>query len=148
MWASMTAAYDALNDGMKAYIENLKAVHDWETPEVLAAIKSSNDAEARYKRMRDKYPPFEQPIVRVHPGTGKKVLFVNQLYTTRIVGLGRQESHAMLSYLSSLATVPEWQVRFSWKPGSIAVWDNHAVQHYAINDYHPYPRLMHRGTVN
>jgi taurine dioxygenase len=98
--------------------------------------------------MRRRHPPIEQPVVKIHPVSGRKVLYVNQLYTTRILGMSRQESAAMLGYLTSLATVPEWQVRFRWEPGSIAIWDNHAVQHYAINDYHLYPRLMHRVTIN
>jgi taurine dioxygenase len=111
-------------------------------------VRSGSDAEERYADMRRRHPPIEQPVVKIHPVSGRKVLYVNQLYTTRILGMSRQESAAMLGYLTSLATVPEWQVRFRWEPGSIAIWDNHAVQHYAINDYHLYPRLMHRVTIN
>lgn len=147
IWASMTAAYDHLDGKLQAYLAQLSAVHDWEGPELLAGIKTGSDAQARYERMRREHPPIEQPMVLSHPETGRKLLNVNMLYTTRVIGVSRAESVALISYLSGLASVPEWQVRFHWAPGSVAVWDNRSVQHYAVNDYHPYPRLMHRVTV-
>lgn len=147
MWSSMTAAWDSLDEELRAYLRPMRAIHDWETPELLASIRSRPDAEARYAEMRRAYPPIERPVVIVHPESGREVLNVNALYTTRLVGHGRVESTSLLSFLTGLAAVPEWQVRFRWRPGSIAIWDNLAVQHYAINDYHPYPRLMHRVTI-
>ena len=147
IWASMTAAYDSLDEKLKTYLDGLTAVHDWEGPELLAGVRGKPDAEDRYHQMRRAFPPIEQPVVSTHPETGRKLLYVNALYTTRIVGISRSESTALLTFLNSLAQVPEWQVRFRWKPGSVAIWDNRAVQHYAVNDYHPFPRLMHRVAV-
>jgi taurine dioxygenase len=147
MWVSMTAAYDSLDQKLRAYLDGLSAIHDWEGPEVLGNITSKPDAQKRYQDMRLRYPPIEQPVIKVHPETGRRLIFVNSLYTTRILGLSRAESASLLNFLSGLASVPEWQVRFKWAPGSMAIWDNRAVQHYAINDYHPFPRLMHRVTI-
>jgi len=147
MWSSMTAAYESLDEKFRAYIDGMTAVHDWEGPELMAGVKAAPDARQRYEDLRRRYPPIEQPVVKIHPETGRKLIYVNTLYTTRIVGVTRAESAALTSFLSGLSSVPEWQVRFKWQPGSVAVWDNRAVQHYAVNDYHPYPRLMHRVTV-
>ncbi|HEV2573230.1 TauD/TfdA family dioxygenase [Methylocella sp. CPCC 101449] len=147
MWASMTAAYDALDEKFRAYIDDMTAIHDWEGPELMAGVRASPDAQQRYNDMRKRFPPIEQPVVKVHPESGRRLIYVNTLYTTRIVGVTRAESSALTNFLSGLSSVPEWQVRFRWQPGSVAVWDNRAVQHYAVNDYHPYPRLMHRVTV-
>lgn len=147
MWSSMTAAYDALDDKLRTYIDGKNAIHDWEGPEVTASVRASADAQQRYDDMRKRFPPIEQPVVKVHPETGRRLIYVNTLYTTRIVGVTRAESTTLTNFLSGLAAVPEWQVRFRWQPGSVAVWDNRSVQHYAVNDYHPYPRLMHRVTV-
>jgi taurine dioxygenase len=147
MWASMTAAYDALDEKFRAYIDGMTAVHDWDTPEVRASFRSSKDGERRYEERRKTHPPIEKPVVAVHPETGRRLVYVNTLYTSRILGVAHAESAALTNLLAGLSSVPEYQVRFRWQLGSVAVWDNRAVQHYAVNDYHPYPRLMHRTTV-
>jgi taurine dioxygenase len=147
IWASMTGAYDALDAKFRSYIDEMSAIHDWEGPELLAGLKAKPDSQARYEEMRLRYPPIEQPIVKVHPQTGKKIVYVNTMYTTRINGVSRAESAALTTFLAGLSAVPELQVRFKWAPGSLAIWDNRATQHYAVNDYHPFPRLMHRVTV-
>jgi taurine dioxygenase len=147
MWSSMTAAYASLDPELRAYIERMTAFHDWEGPEIIASIRSKPNADQRYAEMRRNFPPVEHPVVVVHPESGRKLIFVNTLYTTRIAKVTRAESSALLALLTGLSAVPEWQVRFKWQPGSVAVWDNRAVQHYAVNDYHPYPRLMHRVAI-
>jgi taurine dioxygenase len=147
IWASMTAAYDSLAPKMQDYIRDLSALHSWENPEVIGNVRSSADGEARYNKLRETYPPLEVPVVSVHPKTMRRVITVNALYTTSICGVTREESAALLGVLTGLARVPEWQVRFHWEPGSIAIWDNRAVQHYAVNDYYPSYRLMHRVTI-
>ena len=114
---------------------------------LLASAAVIMAAEQRYAEMRRNFPPVEHPVVLVHPESGRKLIFVNMLYTTRITKVTRAESSALLALLTGLSAVPEWQVRFKWQPGSVAVWDNRAVQHYAVNDYHPYPRLMHRVAI-
>lgn len=146
MFASMTTAYASLDAAMRARLEELSGVHNWEGPEVTQHIRSLADGARRYRESREAHPPLRQPVVAIHPQT-KNVLNVNALYTTHIVGIPRDESQHLLAYLTSLARVPEWQVRFRWQPGSVAIWDNRAVQHYAVNDYHPEPRLMHRVTI-
>lgn len=147
VFASMTCAFDALNSKMQDYLCGLTALHNWENTTVSAFMKSQDGGREQYQRMRRDHPPLERPVVETHPITGKKVIYVNSLYTTRILGVSQAESDSLLQFLSGLAAVPEWQVRFQWKPGSVAIWDNWGVQHYAINDYHPNPRVMHRVTV-
>ena len=147
IWASMTAAYESLAPRMQEYARELTALHSWEGPEVIGNVRSGPDGEARYQKLRETYPPLEVPVVKVHPKTSQRVIAVNALYTTSICGVTREEGAALLTYLTGLARVPEWQVRFHWEPGSVAIWDNRAVQHYAVNDYYPSYRLMHRVTI-
>lgn len=141
MWADMAAAYDNLTDPLKDRIEGLTAAHDWEpswgqamTPDQIAAL-------------RPLQPGAEHPVVVRHPVTGRKTLYVNRPFTTHIVGLPEQESEELLHELFLQARVPEYQVRFRWQPGSVAIWDNIATQHYAINDYHPQRRVMERIAI-
>lgn len=147
VFSSMVCAFDSLDAKMQDYLSGLTALHNWENTAVSTFIKSKEGGYEQYQRMRRDYPPLERPVVETHPVTGKKVIFVNALYTTRIMGVSQGESDSLLRFLCGLATVPEWQVRFRWQQGSLAIWDNWAVQHYAVNDYHPDPRVMHRVTV-
>jgi taurine dioxygenase len=148
LWASMTAAHDGIDPALRAYLAGLEAVHSWETPEILASVTSKPDAATNYARMREQFPPVRHPVIVRHPETGKSVVFVNEFFTTEIAGVTRTESDALLRYLTALARVPEYQVRFRWQPGSLAIWDNRAVQHYAVNDYHPAQRRMHRVAIH
>lgn len=148
LWASMTAAHDAIAPQLRNYLASLQAVHNWETPELLESLRSKPDAPGQYARMRETYPPIAHPVIVTHPETGRQILYVNEFYTTELLGVTRSESNALLRHLTSLAHVPEWQVRFRWEPGSVAIWDNRSVQHYAVNDYHPTRRLMHRVAIH
>ncbi|WP_431682666.1 TauD/TfdA dioxygenase family protein [Kitasatospora sp. KL5] len=141
MWADMGAAYDNLDPELRARIEGLTAVHDWEptwgsfmTPEKIAALRAV-------------LPPVEHPVVVRHPRTGRPTLYVNEPFTTRITGLPEAESRELLHLLGLQARIPEFQVRFRWQPDSIAIWDNIATQHYAISDYYPQRRVMERIAV-
>lgn len=147
MWASMASAYESLEPEMQRYLSRLSAVHDWEAPALSEGLKQQDPSGERYRQMRARYEPIEQPVVLEHPVTGRRLVFVNALYTRHIRSLGHDESASLIHYLSGLAKVPEWQVRFRWQPGSVAVWDNLATQHYAINDYHPAARRMHRAAI-
>ena len=140
LFASMYAAYEALSDRMKAYLEGLTAVHDGE---------ENYRGTYKYAGMDDKatYPRAEHPVVRTHPVTGQKALYVNRGFTRRIVGVPRDESHAMLNYLWTHAENPLFQCRFRWQPNSIAFWDNRCVQHRAMWDYWPHTRSGFRVTV-
>lgn len=138
MFSSMYAAYDALSDRMKTYLDGLVAVHDGE--HVYRGL---------YQGVEDKptYPRAKHPIVRTHPESGRKGLFVNRAFTTHIVGLPKDESDAILNYLYDHMEHPNFQVRFQWQPNSIAMWDNRSAQHRAIWDYWPHRRYGHRVTV-
>ena len=140
-FADMAAAYDFLPGQVKARIEGRVAVHDFTLP---FGVGMDPD---KLREMQQKYPAVEHPVVRTHPRTGRRTLFVNAIFTTRIVGLPEQESEELLKLLFKQATVPEYQVRFKWEPGSIAFWDNRAVQHYAVSDYFPRRRVMERAAI-
>ena len=147
LWASLTAAYASLSPAFQAYLETLAAVHTWEISgwtEYLLRKDASGD---ELKAARAKYPPVEHPVVRVHPVTGKKVLYVNSTFTSHIKGLSRVESDALLTQLFALPQVPEFQARLRWAPGTLAVWDNRSTQHYAVGDFFPQHRKLHRITV-
>ena len=138
LFSSMYAAYEALSDNMKAYLDGLVAVHDGE--HVYRGL---------YNNVADKpvYPRSKHPIVRTHPVTGKKCLFVNRAFTTHIVGLPRDESDAILAFLYNHMEHPNFQVRFQWEENSVAFWDNRCAQHRAVWDYWPHRRYGHRVTV-
>jgi taurine dioxygenase len=140
LFASMYAAYESLSDRMKAYLDGLVAVHDGE---------ENYRGTYKYAGVDDKatYPRAEHPVVRTHPVTGQKALYVNRGFTRRIVGVPRDESHAMLNYLWTHAENPLFQCRFRWQPNSVAFWDNRCVQHRAMWDYWPHTRSGFRVTV-
>ena len=145
MFASMAAAYDGLSDRMQAFISGLEAVHDikpfkaifGDTPEDRVLLQ---DYEFRY-------PPVTHPVVRVHPVTGRKVIFVNPQFTIAIKDMDERESTALLQTLFHQALIPENQFRLNWGPGQLAFWDNRSVQHYAVHDYYPQRRVMERVTI-
>ncbi|MFD8217564.1 TauD/TfdA dioxygenase family protein [Streptomyces sp. NPDC059697] len=141
LWADMGAAYDNLPDATKQRIEGLTAVHDW-VPSWGATMTQD-----RIATLRQTLPAVEHPVVVRHPATGRRLLYVNEPFTTRIVGLGEEESRELLHELVLQARIPEYQVRFRWQPDSVAIWDNIAVQHYAINDYYPQRRVMERIAI-
>jgi taurine dioxygenase len=148
IWASGTAAYDALSDKMKAYLDGMQAEH--RTIKAFGDEIRSNlwkDEKGR-KRLQElqALPPAEHPVIRTHPVTGRKALFINEGFTERLLGVSRKESDAVLGYLFEHTRVPEFQVRFRWKAGDLAVWDNRVTQHYAVSDYTE-RRVMHRITI-
>lgn len=154
MWINMVAAYENLPDDVKAKIAGLKAVHDF-LPLFGIAVPVDQHA-----TMRAKFPPVEHPVVRVHPETGEKILYVNEAFTTHLSNYGRLTAKEyrvgfdyklaemeLLQYLFRQAQAPEYQVRLKWRPNTIAFWDNRSCQHYAVQDYFPAPRHMMRATV-
>ncbi|AXB45500.1 TauD/TfdA dioxygenase family protein [Amycolatopsis albispora] len=141
MWADMAAAYDNLPEEVRTRIDGLKAVHDF-----IPGFERFSDADFLAAK-QDEFPPVEHPVVRTHPESGRRMLFVNQAFTTHIVGLEREESDRLLRLLFQQAHVPEFQVRFKWRPNSVAFWDNRATQHYAVNDYFPHNRVAERVAI-
>ena len=146
LWSSMTAAYDALSFHMQKFLEELSAVHDfsWGFKESLAEPGGA-------ERLADAVaanPPVKHPVIRIHPETGKKGIFVNELFTTHIDGLRREESDALLAFLFRHVTTNEFTCRFQWRPNSLAIWDNRCTQHKPVNDYFPAHRRMERITID
>jgi len=141
LFCDMYAAYDGLDDDVKASLEGLRAVHDF-----TRTFGRRLEPEALVQK-QEEYPPAEHPVVRTHPETGRKALYVNAAFTSHVVGLERAQSRPLLDLLYRQATVPEYQCRFRWRPESIAFWDNRAVQHYAASDYWPQRRVMERVTI-
>ena len=140
LFSSMTAAYDALSPAMQDWVCSLTSVHD--ISRVFAAkLKTDRD------ELLARFPLQEHPVVRTHPETGRRGLYVNTAFTSHIKGLSRKESDWLLEHLYSFAKLPEHQCRFVWAPNSIAFWDNRASQHYAASDYFPAVRVMERVTV-
>lgn len=141
VWADMGAAYDNLSETTRQRIDGLTAVHDW-VPSWGAMM-----TEDQITALRQGLPLVEHPVVVRHPVTGRRLLYVNEPFTTHIVGLSDEESRELLDELVLQARIPEYQVRFRWQPDSVAIWDNIAVQHYAINDYFPERRVMERIAI-
>jgi taurine dioxygenase len=151
MWANMELAYERLPDHVKAQIEGLRASHSIE-----ATFGAAMPIEKRLA-LKAQYPDAEHPVVRTHPETGAKVLFVNafathfaNFHTSSRVRYGQDAnpgaSH-LLNYLISQAFIPEYQVRWRWQPNSVAIWDNRCTQHYAVMDYPPCHRKMERASI-
>lgn len=152
MWANMALAYEKLPQHIKALIAPLRARHSIE-----ATFGASMPIEKRLA-LKAQYPDAEHPVVRTHPETGEKILFVNGSFTTHFTnyntpanvrfGLDKAPgSTQLLSYLVSQALIPEYQVRFRWKKNSVAFWDNRSTQHYAVMDYAPCHRKMERTAI-
>ncbi len=141
VFASMYAAYDALSERMQAFLGELTATHDGE-PEYRGryADRGVDDA-------GKVYPKAVHPVIRTHPVTGRKSIYVNRIFTTHINELTLPESRALLDYLFEHCERPDFQCRFQWEQHSVAMWDNRCVQHLALWDYYPQVRSGYRVTV-
>ncbi len=140
LFADMAAAYDNLTSEVQDRVLRLRARHDWSLGGYAGKYAE------RLDELRALVPPVEHPVVIAHPATGRPTLFVNRLFTDRILGLEPAESDALLDHLCRHIDLPEVQVRLHWEPGTVAIWDNVAVQHYGANDYFPQRRVMCRAT--
>lgn len=145
LWADMCAAYNGLSVALKSMIDGLSAVHDFKN--FRALFTSSEQDQNRLREMERLYPNPTHPVVRTHPVTGQKALFVSRQFTLHIAGLKERESRTLLELLYQQAQVPEYQFRLRWKPGTVTLWDNRSTQHYAANDYYPNRRHMERVAV-
>ena len=145
LWANMEAAYEGLSQPFKTMIEGMRAVHDFQN--FLVLFKNTDEDKAKLRKMEDLFPNPSHPVVRTHPVTKRKCIYVNPQFTVRIEGLEPAESRAILDVLFAQAQVPEYQFRLRWAPGTIVFWDNRSTQHYAANDYYPERRRMERTAV-
>jgi taurine dioxygenase len=144
-WASMYAAYDALSPSLQSFLEGLTATHDITGPLVRAA--AGGHSVGSVDEIHAAWPPRSHPVVCRHPETGRKLLYVNSNFTTRLNELSEDESEALLDLLFDWVRAPEFQVRFRWETDSVAFWDNRCTQHYAVADYRE-RRIMHRVTIS
>lgn len=147
LWASGIAAWNALSEPFKTLLNGLHAEHDFTKSFQELKYRKTAEEHENWKRAVAKNPPVQHPVIRTHPVSGKKALFVNEGFTTRIVDLSQKESDALLQFLFVHITKPEFQVRWRWQENDIAIWDNRVTQHYANADYLPSRRVMHRATV-
>lgn len=146
VWADMCAAYADLGDTWRTFVDGLNAVHDNMTRNLLSALERMTAEE--FSRVRQYLPPSEHPVVGAHPDTGRRFLFVSEFMTREIVGMNERESKATLEYLFAHQTRPEYQCRFNWEAGSVALWDNFSTIHRGIFDFGRQHRLMHRVSFN
>ncbi len=145
LFANMYLAYETLSDGMRRMLDGLVAVNSSAKADVTRTredrVKDSPAQGARREYIA------EHPVVRTHPETGRKALYVNVAHTVRFKDMSEEESAGLLDYLFRHQVRPEFTCRFRWEVGSLAFWDNRAAQHNPINDYHGYRRVMHRMTL-
>jgi len=142
---SMTAAYESLSDRMQHFISGLEAVHDFKPFKAL--FSESEEGWRKLRHFEEIYRPATHPVVRVHPVSGKKALFVNPQFTLLIKGMEERESRALLDTLFRVTSVLEHQYRHRWEPDMLVFWDNRSTQHAAVHDYYPQRRLMERVTI-
>jgi taurine dioxygenase len=143
LYASQYAAYDALSDGMKELLAPLRGVNS----SALADVSKTREDRIKEAGVESRDYEAVHPVVRTHPETGRKALYVNVAHTARFEGMTEAESKPILQYLFAHQVRPEFTCRFRWEVGSLALWDNRCVQHNPVNDYHGYKRVMHRITL-
>ena len=145
-WASMYAAYESLSPRLRDMLDGMTAMHDL-TATLQKAIAGGHATSEDLARFQKEWPPVEHPVIRTHPWTGRRALYVNANFTTRLCGLEHAESDTLLEFLLRHLQRPDFQVRFTWDERSVALWDNRCTQHYAIPDYTGHRRVMNRVTV-
>ncbi|PQK69139.1 taurine dioxygenase [Pantoea ananatis] len=147
LWTSGIAAYEALSAPFKTLLVELRAENDFTKAFPEYKHRKTEEAHRQWQQAVAKNPPVYHPVIRTHPVSGKKALFVNEGFTTRIMDISQKESDALLGFLFAHVTRPEFQVRWRWQPNDLAIWDNRVTQHYANADYYPARRVMQRATV-
>ncbi|MEZ4331178.1 MAG: TauD/TfdA family dioxygenase [Myxococcota bacterium] len=150
LYASMERAWASLSEPLQRFLEPLQAIHSARTaydPKTTGEAKYRGETAIAYSYSDSIYEEVVHPVVRTHPETGRKSLYVNPMFTQQIVGLSKPESAALLAMLYDLSTRPENTCRVHWEDGTLTVWDNRWLQHYAIDDYADFERLMYRITL-
>ena len=147
LWASAAAAYDGLPDPLKRLLDGMTAIHDIALSFPAERFGADPQAAERLEKAIRSNPPVSHPVIRTHPVTGRKAIYVSEGFTTRIEGLEADASNALLGVLFRHIVKPEYTMRWRWRPGDVAFWDNRVTQHYAADDYHPHRRVMNRATI-
>jgi len=143
VWTSTTGAFDALPPLLAQYLESLTAVNSFEAN----GFALNSEDHQRRAEIRAKHPPLDVPVIKTHPETGRKYVFVSEQHTNYIKNVTRTTSESLLRLIFGVLESPELQIRFQWDIGSLAVWDNRLVQHRAIRDYGRNRRVLHRITI-
>jgi len=146
IFANATAAYELLDPLLAQYFDTLRCIQNYDAQGFLTYAYGHDEEKLAAQRVL--YPPIETPVIRVHPETGRKQIFVTELYTTRIVGLTPVASQSLLNLLFDLIKSPEIQTRIRWEEGAAIIWDNRSVQHRGVNDFGTSRRLLHRAVVS
>lgn len=141
LFCDMAAIYDGLDDALRNRIDDLWAIHDF-----AQAFGHSMTPEKRAE-MRDEYPLARHPVIRTHPETGRRLVYVNRFFVDGIEGMDQDEAIALVDELCSFTNIPEYQTRLRWENDTVAFWDNRVVQHYASSDYWPHVRVMERASI-
>ena len=147
LWCSLSAIYESLPNDMKKYLESLRAVHDM--GDFRNNFINEDNIESAHK-LNEGYKKFGNaihPVIKKHPISNKKFLYINPGFTSQLVGMNMTESNNLLSYLFNFMNKPEFQIRFKWSANTVAIWDNRCTMHYAVGDYMPHHRQMNRITV-
>lgn len=148
MWSSCYSAYDRLPEGMKRDLEGLEAIHDMgDFRNSFTATKNGKSGIDRLNESMSRFGHNIRPLIGQHPVTGQKFLNFNEAFVTHIVGLTTNEANSLKTFLANHMNTPEDQLRWRWKVGDMAMWDNRVTMHYAVADYLPQYRCMHRITV-
>jgi taurine dioxygenase len=147
LWSSLSKIYDALPNELKAQIENLRAIHDMGSFRNNYMIDDNRESSIKLNKGFQEFGNAVHSVVKVHPISNEKFLYINPSFTSQIVGMTTTDSNNLLSYLFNFMSKPEFQIRFKWTPNTLVIWDNRCTMHYAIGDYMPEKRVMHRVTV-
>lgn len=147
LWVDMCQVYENLSDKMKSFLSGLEAIHDFKNFRHKFDNLLPREKHEKLAKMEEELPNPVHPMVRTHPVTGSKCLFVNEQFTLAIKDMREDESDCLLQFLYQQTKVPEYQFRLQWEVGTMAFWDNRPTQHYAANDYYPQHRTMHRITI-
>ncbi len=145
LFANMYTAYEALSEGLRELLQPLRAISSSAKADVSKTREDRIASDGRADAGR--HYLATHPVVRTHPETGRRALFVNVAHTVRFEGMTEEESAPLLQFLHQHQVRPEFTCRFAWQPGSLAFWDNRCVQHNPVNDYHGWRRVMHRITL-
>ena len=147
LWSSLSKIYDALPNELKGQIENLRAIHDMGSFRNNYMNDDDKESSIKLNKGFQEFGNAVHSVVKEHPISNERFLYINPSFTSQIVGMTTTDSNNLLSYLFNFMCKPEFQIRFKWTPNTLVIWDNRCTMHYAIGDYMPNKRVMHRVTV-
>jgi taurine dioxygenase len=153
VWASTAAAYDRLPEKLRDYLSTLQAVHSFEVSYIrdylLGTHKGyvADTGDEKLAAARAKFPPVVHPVVKTHPETGRKVLYVSPLFTSHLLGIGKEQGNLLLNQIYEGFKEPEVQARLRWEKNTVVIWDNRQTVHYGVKDYGQQDRVLHRITL-